>query len=228
MKTIFKHWLVGAALLLTACWAHAQSTVYTATSGVYTMKTDFTVCGVGPCQNFTLAMSASGSFTTASPLANNLVGANVAASVTSFTFSDGINTYSSTNPAVRAYRFQVSTNASGAITSADVFVELWQSGTSPHAFGDRFALVRLTGTALAYNNDQCIVVGVSPAGAADSCSGDNADAGRSTASGGAVVWTRAVSGTTPQAIPTLSEWGLIISSALVGLAGFAALRRKSI
>jgi len=227
MKTIAKHWLISATLLLAANGAQAQSTVYTATSGAYTSKTDFTACVTGPCQNYALAMSASGSFTTASPLAANLISTDVSGSVTSFTFSDGINTYASTNPAVRVYRFQITTNASGAITGSDVFIELWQSGVSPHTAGDRFAFVRLIGTSIAYNNDQCTTVAASPAGTADSCTGDTGDTSRSTASGGVVVWTRAISGTTPQAIPTLSEWGLIISSVLVGLAGFVALRRRT-
>src|SRR2546429_4088711 len=54
-----------------------SSDLSAATTGPYTAKTDFTVCSGGPCQNYTLAMTPSGSFTTSAPLAANLSNANI-------------------------------------------------------------------------------------------------------------------------------------------------------
>ncbi|MBU1350632.1 MAG: IPTL-CTERM sorting domain-containing protein [Gammaproteobacteria bacterium] len=229
MKIIFYRWMAAFAIFFAASWAHAQSTTYTVNPvSNYTAKTDFPGCALGPCQNFTLAMGVSGSFTRASPLAGNLVNANVAASLTSFSFSDGLNTYASSDAAVRIYSFTVTTDATGAITNVNMEIERWLTGTSPHAIGDRFSYVELNaGSAIGHHNEDCGTIGVSPAGVADACTSTTIDASSSRASGPKVSWTSAATAVTPQSIPTLSQWGLIIASALVGIAGFAAMRRRT-
>lgn len=223
MKSHFQRWISAAAILFFAGWAHAQPTVHTATSaGNYTSKLDYTTCATGPCQNFTLAMGVSGSFTTASPLAGNLAGASIPALVTSFNFSDGLTTYSSADPATRIYIFQVTTNAAGAVTDAAIVLNRWETGLSPHAANDRTSLMAITGTAQAGRNYRCLATGTSPAGAADSCDIETADSGASEASGARISWSSAA----VASIPTLSQWGLIIMSSILGLAGLAAMRRR--
>jgi hypothetical protein len=216
-----------AMALLSAGNALAQATTYTATTtSNYTGKTDFTApCGVGPCQNFTLAMGPSGSFTTSSPLAANLANASVAASVTSFNFNDGLTTYVNTDSNVRVHRIRVTTNAAAVITAVEILIERWESGTSPHAVGDRFSYIFLPSTAR--RNSECFSVGVSPAGVADSCTGENADASSSQASGATISWTSAAVATSTASIPTMSEWGLLLMAGLMGMGGYFALRRRT-
>ena len=227
MRECINKWLAAAVLLCAATVAHSQAMVHTATAtGSYAGKIDFTVCGIGPCQNFTLAMGASGSFNTAAPLAPNLAAANIAPLMTSFSFTDGITTYSSANPAVRILVATVSTNGAGAITASDIRVQRWHTGVVPHGAGDRLSMVEIGATGSGDNNAPCINVGVSPAGTPDSCVLIGGDAGRSIAFNSARVWASApLLAAAPAAIPTLSEWGLVLMAALMGLAAVVTLRR---
>lgn len=225
MKSHFQRWISAAAILFFAGWAHAQPTVHTATSaGNYTGKTDYTTCATGPCQNFTLAMGVSGSFTTASPLPANLMGASIPGLVTSFNFSDGLTTYSSADPATRIFLFQVTTNAAGAVTDAAIWMHRWETGVSPHAVGDRTSLMVIAGSAQVGRNYRCLAIATSPAGAADSCDDETTDGGTSRASGARISWSSAA----VASIPTLSQWGLIIMSSILGLTGLAAMRRRTL
>jgi hypothetical protein len=99
-------------------------------------------------------------------LASNL--SHVTINPTSFSFTDGLNTYSSANPNVRGNLFQVSTDAAGNIIlsgSDYIRITLWQTGSSPHAVGDRVASIDYnTGSLFATNNSPC------PTVIADRCS----------------------------------------------------------
>jgi hypothetical protein len=101
-----------AVLFVPGLWG----TTYTLPATNYTVVANFTSCTTGSCANFTTSMAPSGSFTTAAPLASNLANQNVAAQVTSFTFTDGITTYNSSDATVRVYLFMVTTNASGNLS----------------------------------------------------------------------------------------------------------------
>ena len=87
-----------------------------------TQATTYTYTGVnfdaasGP---YTTAMSVSGSITLASPLAPNLVGADLLASLESWSFSNGVQTYSSAAPPL-FQQVLVSTDANGAIADWSV------------------------------------------------------------------------------------------------------------
>src|ERR1700679_1943979 len=102
---------VSAILVLSASTliAHADS-IYT-----YTGQ-DFTSV-VGPL--FTTSDFVSGSFTTATPLGDNLDEALI--SPASFSFSDGVDTINNANATSEA--FEISTNASGAIVDWAIEVE---------------------------------------------------------------------------------------------------------
>lgn len=227
MKECLKNWLAALVLLCTAA-AHAQPTTYVATAtGNYTLLINFTLCVTGPCQNFNTGIGASGSFTTSAPLAANLAGANIAPLVTAFSFSDGIHTYSSTDPAARIFLFNVSTNASGAITATDIWVQRWLTGTSPHVPGDRHSSIFFRATGEVDHNAQCLTVAASPAGVADSCTLVLAgDTSRSLAFGSARVWSIAAAPAV-NSVPTLSEWSLILMAVLIASSAFVVLRRRS-
>lgn len=233
MRNTWVRVIAGGALLLAAGWAQAQETVYTITSiGTYSSVTNFTPpCAFGPCQNYTTAMGVSGWFRTAAPIAPNLSGAQVHAQVTAYSFSDGLNTYTSGDSNGRVHQFQVSTNALGAISSGTyIQLQTWQTGASPHVVGDRVAALFLDDASGAgRNNAQCdSVSGPPPSGAPDICMTVSAlfGQGSSAASNAGISWTSApyVAPAT-SAIPTLSEWGLIMLAGLMGWAGSRARRR---
>jgi hypothetical protein len=68
---------------------------------------------------YTTTMSVSGSITLASPLAPNLVGADLLASLESWSFSNGVQTYSSAAPPLYQ-QVLLSTDANGAIADWSV------------------------------------------------------------------------------------------------------------
>lgn len=227
MKSALKKSAAAAAMCLAGIGAVHAATYSAATTGTYTTKSDFAVCSGGPCQNYTLAMTPSGSFTTSAPLASNLSNANIAAQITSFSFNDGINTYASTDPNVRIFQANVSTSATGSITSSSLFLELWQTGTSPHAAGDKVAIIQIGATVSATNTLNCTGVGTSPAGTTDSCVAGPGDIGSSNASGATWTWAAVTPpATAATSVPSTSALGLLAMSALLGLTGLAISRRN--
>ncbi|WP_242421499.1 IPTL-CTERM sorting domain-containing protein [Acidovorax sp. Root267] len=226
MTIHFRHWMAALALLLAAGWAHAQATIYSATStSPYTSKSDFSLCGAGPCQNFTLTMGPSGSFTTSSPLPGGLISANIFPLITAFSLSDGINTYSSADPAVRVVQVLVTTDPSGVVVNTNIFIARWLTGTSPHVVNDRVSRIQIAGgIGSALHNIRCGAVAVAPSGVPDACTASFPDTSASGAGLAAVAWAAAPA-PSPASIPTLSEWGLILMAGLLVLASLAALRR---
>ena len=234
MRNTWVRVIAGGALLLAAGWAQAQETVYTITSiGTYSSVTNFTPpCAFGPCQNYTTAMGVSGWFRTAAPLAPNLSNAQVHAQVTAYSFNDGLNTYSSGDPNGRVLEFRVSTDALGAISfGTSIFLETWQTGTSPHVVGDRLGILRLSRTSgSGRNNGACGNVSVlPPSGMPDTCMSITVtpSLGGSVPSDAGISWSSApyVAPPPTTAIPTLSEWGLIMLAGLMGWAGWRVRRR---
>ena len=212
------------------------ATTYTYTGGQYTSFTNFTApCASGPCQNYLAGSSINGSFTTGTALAAGLTNANVYPSVTGFSFTDGINTYSSADVNARVWEFIVSTGPSGNISAFQILVQLWRTGSSPHSTADRFSYILITspGGVNAENNQPCgNTVGVSVAGVPDTCivsNGPDASSSRGqTASVGTWVGG-AIGPVIPPAttIPTLSDWAMIVLSLLLAAFAVYALRRRS-
>lgn len=228
MKTTLRAFTVAALAAFAAIGATHAATYSPGSIGKYTSKQDPTTCTVGVCHTFTLNMAASGTFTTAAPLAPNLSNANISGQITSFSFSDGVSIFASSDANVRLYVAEVTTSATGQITGAFLMVERWQTGTSPHSVGDRVDLFALTSLAAAYNNYSCLSTGTSLAsGVADACTNIAPDSNSSSAFGGAITWI-APAAPAAKSIPTVSEWGLIIMSALMGVAGLVVARRKKI
>jgi len=211
--------------------AFAATYTITSTSN-YTRQLDFTApCAGGVCTNFALTMGASGSFEVPL-LAPNLVNSNISASVTAYSFTDGINTYSSTDPDSRKFLFQVTTNASGILTSANILVEKWLTGTRPHTTADYFSYLQFSGSSVpqAYHNDRYITVGVS-GGETDVCTVQASETTRSRGIGATVSYSGGglLAATTTAAIPTLSDYALLLLGALIaGVAGWQLRRRGAV
>jgi len=201
-----------------------SATTYIYSGAPYTLVQNFTnPCGAGPCANYSLGEKISGQFTTAAPLAPNLVNQNVLPSVTSYVFSDGIDIYSSANLNSRVDNFVFSTDASGMITSWNVIIMSWQTGTSPHAAADRLARFDLISSTpdVTENNTPCAAVVTAPSGVTDACVVFMPDA--STSFGDALTsgtWTVVQQ----QSIPTLSKWTMLLLLVLITGVGMRALR----
>ena len=174
--------------------AHATITyTYSYTGQPYSKGTivNFTPpCATGPCANYSGTMSITGSFTTAAPLPPNLpLRTDIPGLVTSYSFTDGINLFSSTDANSRRYEVRAQTDSSGNIVASgmDISLERWQTGSSPHAVNDRFAVVGIGFTRdSAVNNARCVSIGSLPLPPvdSDSCTGFNADGSSSSATGG--------------------------------------------
>ena len=214
--------LVLAALCFSpSLWA----TTYVYTGAPYTGVLNFTSpCGAGPCANYVVGEKIIGQFTTAAPLAPNLTNQNVFPSMTSYSFTDGIDTYSSANPNSRVDNLVVSTDASGTITAWDVVIMLWQTGTSPHSAGDRLARFNVTSSTpdVTENNTPCAIVVTAPSGVPDACVVFTPDA--STSFGDAS--TNGTWSILQEPIPTLSESALFLLSLLVARFGLRALNAR--
>lgn len=128
--------LLAALTLMLGCAAE-QAASYSYTEPNYTTFINFTApCAAGSCANFTSAMHTQGTFETAAPLPANQPLSSIAPLVTSFSFSDGLVTYSNADPRVSVLRFETRTDATGEITDSFVVLLRWQN-SAPHANGSR-------------------------------------------------------------------------------------------
>lgn len=218
--------ILALCALLFASFAASAAATYTFTGANYDTTAPFTApCATGNCANFSLSMKTSGTFSGPTRLAPNLPGVDITAALTSFSFSDGVTTYSSTDPQVRVYQFIVTTDANSNITAVAILVERFQTGGAAHVVGDRFDFINITGTGqvAAQHNFICTGVGVSPGGTADSCIAAAGDASSSNASSaGAGVFAFGALA----AVPTLGEYALLLLAAMMGIVGVAGLRRN--
>lgn len=208
--------------LLFAGAAAAQATYTFMPPGNYTVvQPDATPgCSIAPCADYTAGMTVMGSFTTASVLPPNFSG-NAYPLLQSFSFNDGLTTYASSDAQVTVRYFDLTTDATGAITGFNVLIQRWRTATPTVGSGavdNRFDMVQMTGVLTAGENEmECaFAIGASPGAAVpNSCTGwqGSLDYTYATAPVGSFVLTAAV--------PTLSEWAMILFGVL--LAGGAAL-----
>ena len=94
--------------------AQAQVT-YSINLPNYVFVAPSTLCTVGDCGDYTLAMEVTGTVTFAAPLAPNLVNADVSLQLSDFAVSDGVRSYTPVTGTV--YGATVSTNGAGTITN---------------------------------------------------------------------------------------------------------------
>jgi hypothetical protein len=212
----------------TAC----ASTTYTFTGSTYSLITNFTTCTTGPCANFTGAMSVSGSFTLAAALPANFSLQDITSRLVSYSFSDGLTTFTNSDPNVRINFFSVSTDGTGFISNANIELELWQTGSSPHVPGNRLAVLDLAGSTSTIvgagtNNVGCLLLGTGSSGVADTCTSLVGDSSTSTAQANGGSWTGGGS-SPPTSVPTLGEWGMIILTGLLSLFAWLRMRQATV
>lgn len=209
--------LVLVAVLAFASSARA-SVDYVLSGSPYAATTDFTApCSGGPCANFPAGSRLSGRLALPDRLPPNMPGTDIYPLVTSFTFSDGINTYASSDPAVRVVVMVVATDSNGNLSGVSLGIARWLTGSSPHAVGDR-----TSGFGVGVNfgavthNDTCASIGVSPtSGVADACLLVSASDSFSTGQG-PVAWSIAAPGVP---VPTLAHAALALLALLVAMIG---------
>ena len=211
----------------------ASGTTYNFTASPnYSIFNNFTgpCTSVIDCANYTSAMHPTGTFTTAAPLAPNLVNVDIAALVTSYSFNDGINTYTNANGWIIS--FSIYTDASGVPTSSVALqVDAWITGSAPHATGDRFSDFQLDGEVGVTNDLACSTVGTTGTNT-DTCTSGSGDQNTSSASNSDFgVWVIAGSPppkqqSGPVPVPTLSTWSLAALATLVVLLGWFQVRRR--
>lgn len=214
---------LAAALLQADAWA----ATYTYTGPAYSPPDlhNFTSCppGTGNCGAYTTAMAQTGSFTTAAPLPSNLNSQDITAQLTSYSFSDGLTTYSSGDPQVTLV--SVSATTTGGVLDFSVHLVRWQT-PAPHVIGDHLDQVLVTESG--QHNAVCGNIQVNPQG--DSCGTSNAGVVFSSwtdASSTVGSWT--VTGLPPvatNAVPTLGEWGLLLLALLMISVGWMTMGRR--
>ena len=228
---MFRHCLGAAmafAAMVMAGQAAAQATTYTFTSPLYTGASAPAACTVGECATYTTAQRAVITLTFAAPLAANLPVADRSASVIAYSTNDGVRT--TTGPAANAAMLFVNlgTDAGGVPTGYQLIIErtpgppyLTSTPANPNS---RISYVyMLPNQTIAENNSVCQTRGGGGAVTGPGvCSSTVQDAGSSVGSVIApVVVTSAPAAVPVAAVPTMTEWAMILFGLL--LAGGAAL-----
>lgn len=223
--------LLGTVLALAAGTSFG-ATVNINSTGNYASLQNYTNCTTTPaslCANYLTTNNVTGTFTTAGNLPASASNLEIGSTVTSYSFSSGLDTVASTDPNARLNTLRISTDASGNITNVNLMqAVLWMTGTAPHTTADRFAAVIVSGaTSTSTHNSGCQNTGTGNSGATDTClTSTVTDTSRSTANNAPVSYAMAAAAVTASPIPTVSEWGLILMASLLGMFGIARLRRQ--
>lgn len=224
-----KHAARAAALAL-AC-ATAQAATYQYTGASFTNFGNYTAapCAAGSCANFTTAMAATGTFSTVVPLAASLPpGTDISADITAFSFSDGLTTYSSSDPTARLMYAIAETDATGAVTAIAISLRRWQTGT-PAAVGGRIDMLSISPTGISgFHNAYCEALRETlTKAAATGCLTISQDVNTSTGRVNTASVPVPAPAPSPATVPALSGAGLVGLSALLGLFGRRARRGKA-
>jgi hypothetical protein len=171
---------------------------------------------------YSTSMHISGSFTTANPLPANLSSTDIGPTgsnlVQSWSFNDGVNTYTPANSYIVQIGFTVTTDSSGNISQYSIGIF---SPLPPHALGDPISGIAVTSSdgVAAATGAPCLDLSDSTCIAANGAS----------ATGGfaiSVPGTFSLAATSATPIPALTEWGMIILSSLLALGTVFTLRRQ--
>lgn len=159
-----------ALLVLAFLSMPAWATTYYFASDPYTIRFPHSTCGTGTCADYPAGARVTGSFTTASPLAGSLPATEVTPLVTSYSFNDGVNTYSSADANARIFHFTVGTDATGKPSGATVHLQQWQAAAPHNAGNSRFNLLLVGSPTGGGTNVTCSTFGASVSnGVADVC-----------------------------------------------------------
>ncbi|HEX7917569.1 Ig-like domain-containing protein [Rudaea sp.] len=188
--------LLAAIPGLLAAWPVAAATTYSYTSPNYTAAQ---ITGTGTAPVYTTAMHFSGSFTTVNPLPANMPSTNIGATgsnlVQSWSFTDGLHTYSASNTYLDT-DFTVATDAAGNIQT---FYLGGLSPLPPNTVGQKmnglvFEIVSSNAIVQAASNAPCTTV--SSGGVCTNATGASGDSFVQMSQAGAIVVGSAAGPTT--------------------------------
>lgn len=182
----------------------------------------------GPCVTYTSSMHASGSFTLDTPLPPNFGPADISGrSDLKWSFSDGINTYSSTDTAhvwLTPGYFIVKTDAAGVpiFSGTSIAMNLWQTTPGVNNFYDALDIGYRPYSPPPgdYANTGWICFQVDGNVCVEDSYGPNIANVASAAEG---TWSVAVS----VSAPLLGPWALVLLLGALGLIGGVAVRRRA-
>jgi len=195
------------------------ATVTVSSTGNYGTVQNYTICTTSPastCANFLTTQNVSGTFTTSGALPASATSVEIGSTVTSYSFTSGLDTVASTDTNARLNSLRVTTDASGNITGINMQAVQWTTGSAPHTTADRFNAVTLSGTSGAgFHNSGCQTTGTGNSGVADTClvaATPGGDTSRSTGFNSPVSYaaTQPPVVSSPASVPTASERGLIL------------------
>jgi hypothetical protein len=197
-----KKFLIGIAVLVSS-YAHAE--VYTYSGANFSVAFGA----------YTTAMSVTGSITTSSPIPPSSVDLDISGILTSWSFSDGLQTISNVNGTTSLnYPPLVSTDASGDITVTNIRVLATPLATSVGGTDD-FIVIRFNN--LVVRGAVCDVVN----GGVCSDWSPETDVALNKVAG---VWETVAAPIPTIPVPSMSEWALIVLSVLFCLITFTNRR----
>jgi hypothetical protein len=226
---MLRHFLLLAAVSVPGLSA---AVTYTYAGANYSHFIPFTSCTIGTCANFTTSMNVQGSFTTSVPLAANLTFQDISAQLLSYSFTDGLDTFTNTDPNTRIWFFTVSTDGVGRISYYAVTIQVWKSGTSPHQPSDRISFLAFTsnqgGNSDVAHNIPCI--SISAADTPDTCVQFSNDAATSNAAEiGNLAFIVGPPGVDPPApVPALSVLAMAVLAATLAWIAWSAMSRSRV
>ena len=197
------------------------ATVTVSSTGNYGTIQNYTNCTTSPastCANFLPTQNVSGTFTTSGALPASANNVEIGSTVTSYSFTSGLDTVASTDTNARLNSLRVTTDASGNITGINMQAVQWTTGSAPHTTANRLNAVTLSGTnGAGIHNSGCQVTGTGSSGVADTClvtTAAGTDTSRSTtvlASGGSCAAILRVSASAGSGVsgvpgPSTAEW----------------------
>ena len=227
--------LAAAACLMSAPQVAAQAVTYYVQSAPYDSVSNYTACPLGGCTaTFNTSQRVSGSFTIFGALTPNMVDEVIDVRLGDLNLSDGQNTFQTDflNWSIVAQTAQVSTDASGNLTYFEfkfdkmhgLPVAVGNAG-DPKSYVTSIYLANTPSGSYAFvqSNSLCTARGDNTGGNTFGLgcinATSNAPQGASQAASSAV--TISLTPPPPPAVPTMSEWAMILLGAL--LAGGAAL-----
>lgn len=207
--------IMGIALLL--CSGFAGAATYTFTTDPYTTY-------VPPSGNaFDPGTFTSGSIVTSAPVPPNLNFGDITSLITSYSFSDGLHSYTPANSVIHPTfgiggGFKVNTDAQGNITDAFVLImatvpsNAVDSPVNYFAFGDGYH---------AYHNMNCLALADGLCNQVEFV----IDVSSRVVSNNLTVTSDQVNVGSPSAIPAIPQWGLISLIGLMIVVGFGVIRQ---
>jgi hypothetical protein len=235
MKSLFGG-LAAAACLMSASQVAAQAVTYYVQSAPYDSASNFTACPLGGCTTtYTTSQRVSGSFTIFGALTPNMIDEVIDVRLGDLNLSDGQNTFQTdfSNFSIVAQTAQISTDSNGNLTYFEFKFDKIHGApptaaniNDPKSYVSSIILSKTPGNnfAAVQTHSLCTTRGDNVAGNTFNygCASQSPNAAQGASQASASAVTISLTPPPPPAVPTMSEWAMILLGVL--LAGGAALQ----